>query len=70
VRLADLARAEEALRKANWTSRGSLSLYGGLVGKAWVDADGHELDVIGLPGSWARRRLPAPPIASQPGCAL
>ena len=52
VRLVDLTRAEEALRKANWTSRGSLSLYGGLVGKAWVDADGHELDVIGLPGSW------------------
>jgi len=52
VRLADLPRAESELRAAGWKSTTALQLYGGLAGKAWVDPAGHELDVIGLPGTW------------------
>jgi len=52
VRLADLPRAESALRAAGWKPTATLQLYGGLAGKAWVDPAGNELDVMGLPGTW------------------
>ncbi len=52
VRLADLAKAESALRAAGWKPTATLQLNGGLAGKAWADAAGHELDLIGLPGAW------------------
>jgi len=49
VRLGDLSRAGEAVGRAGWTRLGDLSLYGGLEGTAWEHADGHELDLLGLP---------------------
>ncbi len=52
VGLADLPKAESALRAAGWKPTATLQLYGGLAGKAWADAAGHELDLIGLPGTW------------------
>ena len=52
VRLADLPKAEAALRAAGWRSTTTLQLAGGLAGKAWVDSSGNELDLMGLPGRW------------------
>lgn len=57
VRHADLPKAEEALRAAGWKPAATLQLYGGLSGKAWSDASRHDLDVIGLPGSWGEAAI-------------
>lgn len=51
VRLADLDRAGSAVKAAGWRLLRSLALYGGLEGSAWEGKDGHELDLIGLPGA-------------------
>jgi len=56
VRLADLTRAEESLRRAGWAHRGALRLAGGLRGTAWV-RDGRELDLLGLPAPWGEEAI-------------
>jgi hypothetical protein len=58
VRLPDLPGAEEALRQAGWTRRGTLRLGGGLRGSAWGRA-GRELDLLGLPGRWGEEAITA-----------
>lgn len=50
VRLADLDAAGRAIAALGWLYLQPLALYGGLEGTAWKDADGNELDLIGVPG--------------------
>ncbi len=57
LRLADLDRAGEAVRRAGWSKLRDLALYGGLRGTAWEHPDGHELDLLGLPDKLGREAI-------------
>ncbi len=50
MRLVDLERAGETVKAGGWQFLRDLALYDGFEGTAWEHHDGHELDLLGLPG--------------------
>lgn len=58
VQIGDLDKAGQALRAADWTFLGDLSLYEELRGTAW-QLGTNELDLIGLPGAWGSAAIGA-----------
>lgn len=58
LRISDLTAAGQALTEAKWEFLGDLQLYENLRGTAWKK-DGHELDLIGLPGACGQAAVSA-----------